>query len=381
MKKFLLSVACLFNAVCFSQNSNIAGKSFRPFKYKIIISSAFNEKYYNGNHITDSAGVKNGTFRFTVPAKASDIPYAYRFNDKISTSSFFQSDVFFIDSRTKNITVGKEDDPQNFEVVSNSAFISAETAKMQAYFAQFTKQKQAFYDKSRAEYESFQDKSKIPQEFWDSYQAEEKKFSVKEDSLLSGYVKENKNSFAALWKLIEKFEGNGYEEIYETIFNNFSPEIKRKKTAETLRLAIKNAGNFRINNSFPASKIKNIKEPGSEFSIPAAKYTLVDFWFSSCKPCLEQMPFFVDLYSRYHAKGFQIIGIATDQGKYKSSLLKIIGKFNIPWTNYWDVDGKQASEWTITSFPTNYLLDENGKIIAKNIPEKELSVLLEKKLK
>uniref|UniRef100_A0AAU6WJJ8 DUF4369 domain-containing protein n=1 Tax=Chryseobacterium endophyticum TaxID=1854762 RepID=A0AAU6WJJ8_9FLAO len=163
MKKFLLSVACLFNAVCFSQNSNIAGKSFRPFKYKIIISNAFNEKYYNGNHITDSAGVKNGTFRFTVPAKASDIPYAYRFNDKISASSFFQSNVFFIDSDTKNITVGKEGDPQNFEVVSNSAFISTETAKMQAYFAQFTKQKQAFYDKSRAEYESFQDKSKIPQ--------------------------------------------------------------------------------------------------------------------------------------------------------------------------------------------------------------------------
>ncbi|WP_294286172.1 TlpA disulfide reductase family protein [uncultured Chryseobacterium sp.] len=381
MKKVLLPVICFINTVCFSQNTRISGKSFRPFKYKIVISNAFNDKYYNGNSITDSAAVQNGTFDFTVPSQTADIPYAYRFNDKISAGSFFQSDVFFIDSKTKYITVGKEGDPQNFEIISNSQSITGEMAKMQAYFSEFNKEKQSFYDKSRAEYEKFPDKQKIPQKFWDSYQAEEKKFSVKEDLLLSGYVKENRNSFTGLWKLIEKFERNGYEPAYETIFNDFSPEIKRKKTAETLRMAIKNAADFRVGNRFPGSKIKDIKNPGSVFSIPPAKYTLVDFWFSSCKPCLEQMPLYADLYSQYHPKGFQIIGIATDQDKYKSNLLKTIGKFNIPWTNYWDTNGRQSSEWTITSFPTNYLLDENGKIVFKNITEKELSELLEKKLK
>lgn len=93
------------------------------------------------------------------------------------------------------------------------------------------------------------------------------------------------------------------------------------------------------------------------------------------------MPNYVQLYSEYKSKGFEIVGIATDQKQYKNNLEITIQKFKIPWNNYWDEDGKQSSDWTITSFPTNYLLDKDGNIVAKNISEKELSSLLSSKLK
>jgi thiol-disulfide isomerase/thioredoxin len=181
--------------------------------------------------------------------------------------------------------------------------------------------------------------------------------------------------------LVEKFERNGYSKIYDEIFSHLSSDLKSKPTAEKLRLAIKEASVFQIGKKFPGSKIKNIKNPASEFSLPKAEYTLVDFWFSSCKPCLEQMPNYVQLYSEYKSKGFEIVGIATDQKQYKNNLEITIQKFKIPWNNYWDEDGKQSSDWTITSFPTNYLLDKDGNIVAKNISEKELSSLLSSKLK
>ncbi|RZJ47744.1 MAG: TlpA family protein disulfide reductase, partial [Chryseobacterium sp.] len=307
-------------------------------------------------------------------------PYPYVFIDKINNNSFYNSEVFFINSKTKNIVVGKKDLPENFEVINNEIHITNEVSKFQNYFAKLNGEKQDFQKVYRAKYDQFEDKEKIPQEFWDDYMASEKTFSVKEDSLLLGFVKVNPNSFVALWKLVEKFDRNGYSESYNETYNHLSSEIKSKQTAETLRLAIKEASLFQVGKKFPHSKIKNVSNPNVEFSIPKAKYTLVDFWFSSCKPCLEQMPNYVELYAQYRAKGFEIVGVSTDQTQYKNNLISTIQKFKIPWNNYWDENGKQSSDWTITSFPTNYLLDEEGKILVKNISEKELTILLKEKL-
>ncbi len=380
MKKILFSFIIVISSVSFGQNIKISGKSFRPFKHKIILSNSFSDKYYNGNLVRDSTAAENGKFSFKTPNKISDIPYAYVFVDKINGRSFYKSDIFFIDSKTKNVILGKENSPENFEVTTDSDFIKKEVLKFQNYFAIFNKDKENFNETSRKAYEKFEDKTKIPRDFWDKYEDSEKKFNIIEDSILLDYVKENPNSFIVLWKLIEKFERNGYNTIYEETFNHLSSEIKTKKTAKTLQMAIKQASIFQIGKKFPASKIKNINNSNTEFTVPKAKYTLVDFWFSSCKPCLEQIPQYIELYSKFESRGFKIIGIATDQNKYKSNLQNTIQKFNIPWNNYWDENGKQSSEWTINSFPTNFLLDEFGNILAKNISEKELSELLSEHL-
>lgn len=380
MKKILFSAIIVISSVSFGQNIKITGKSFRPFKHKIILSNSFADKYYNENLVKDSTAIENGKFSFKTPNKTSDIPYAYIFVDKIDGSSFYKSDIFFIDSKTKNILLGKENSPENFEITTDGDFINKDVLQFQNYFAAFNKDKENFNETARKEYDQFEDKTKIPQDFWDKYETSEKKFSALEDSTLLDYVKENPNSFVALWKLIEKFERNGYNPIYEEIFKHLSSEVKTKRTAKTLQLAIKQASIFQIGKKFPVPKIKNVDNSKKEFSLPKAKYILVDFWFSSCKPCLEQMPQYVELYSKFESKGFKIIGIATDQNKYKSNLENTIQKFKIPWSNYWDENGKQSSEWTITSFPTNFLLDENGNILAKNISEKELSELLNKNL-
>lgn len=381
VKKILLSSFVLLNLICFGQNIKVSGKSYRPMKYKLLMVNAFNNKYYNGNQMRDSAAVDSGKFEFVIPIQTADIPYAYVFADRITENSFYNSDTFFISSKTKNIVVGKENLPQNFEVTNDETLIKTEVLKFQKYFEKHNIEKEAFMKASQKEYEQIPDKEKVPQEFWDQYTSSENRLSVNEDSILLNFVKNNPNSFVALWKLVEKFERNGYSKIYDEIFSRLSSDLKSKPTAETLRLAIKEASVFQIGKKFPGSKIKNIKNPASEFTLPKAEYTLVDFWFSSCKPCLEQMPNYVQFYSEYKSKGFEIVGIATDQKQYKNNLESTIQKFKIPWNNYWDEDGKQSSDWTITSFPTNYLLDKDGNIVAKNISEKELSSLLSSKLK
>ena len=75
-----------------------------------------------------------------------------------------------------------------------------------------------------------------------------------------------------------------------------------------------------------------------------------------------------------------MVGIATDKTFALPNLQKTIEEFEIPWTIYLDENSKQSDKWTIKVFPTNFLLDENGKIIKKNISQKELEVLLTQNL-
>jgi thiol-disulfide isomerase/thioredoxin len=43
------------------------------------------------------------------------------------------------------------------------------------------------------------------------------------------------------------------------------------------------------------------------------KVLVVNYWASWCKPCVEEMPAFSRLYSRYAAQGVQFVGIGIDE--------------------------------------------------------------------
>jgi alkyl hydroperoxide reductase subunit AhpC len=84
------------------------------------------------------------------------------------------------------------------------------------------------------------------------------------------------------------------------------------------------------------------------------------------------------IYAKYHNEEFEIIGVSVDQKLQKEEWKKTIAKYSLPWVQYWDIDGKKAAELNIIAYPTNFLLDENGIIIAKNIDPITLEKLLEK---
>ena len=103
------------------------------------------------------------------------------------------------------------------------------------------------------------------------------------------------------------------------------------------------------------------------------KVLLIDFWATWCGPCVMEMPNVKSVYSRYHAKGFEIVGISLDKSRDK--LDAYILQQQIEWPQYFD--GKWwsndvAVKYGITSIPTTVLIDRKGKIRYKTLRGKQL---------
>lgn len=103
------------------------------------------------------------------------------------------------------------------------------------------------------------------------------------------------------------------------------------------------------------------------------KTVLLDFWATWNKPWNENLKSLKDTYYRFHAQGFEIIGINLDYDLKK--LPPFLNENNIAWPQIangqgWDL--ALAKLFNVESLPKNYLLDRNGVIRYKNLTGRNL---------
>lgn len=111
------------------------------------------------------------------------------------------------------------------------------------------------------------------------------------------------------------------------------------------------------------------------------KIVLVDFWATWCGPCVGELPNVLKAYEKYHAKGFEIVGISLDSDK--SKLTSFIKAKNMTWQQFFDGQGwknKVAQKYVVHSIPATYLIDKDGKLIAKNLRGEALEQAVAKAL-
>ncbi|HVJ87317.1 MAG TPA: TlpA disulfide reductase family protein [Caulifigura sp.] len=136
-----------------------------------------------------------------------------------------------------------------------------------------------------------------------------------------------------------------------------------------------------------AMEVKGKTVDGKDFNLESlkGKVVLVDFWATWCGPCIQEMPHVRDLYTGYHSKGFEVVGISLDHKK--EVLQSFLEAEKVPWIQlYADNEGNGgwgnpiAKHYGISAIPTAILIGKDGKVISLNAVGRELTRLLEKEL-
>jgi peroxiredoxin len=104
--------------------------------------------------------------------------------------------------------------------------------------------------------------------------------------------------------------------------------------------------------------------------IGKSKLLLIDFWASWCGPCRAENPNVVKVWKEFNKKGFDVFGVSLDRPGQKENWLKAIKDDQLTWTHVSDLQGWACPAlklYAVNSIPANFLLDENGTIIGKNL--------------
>jgi thiol-disulfide isomerase/thioredoxin len=115
------------------------------------------------------------------------------------------------------------------------------------------------------------------------------------------------------------------------------------------------------------------------------KVVLIDFWATWCDACIREMPNILKNYALYHDRGFEVIGISSDEKR--EEVIALMASRKIPWAMAMASDfrgtGREMSlpdYYGITLYPTTILVDKEGKVVSLQARGPELGRQLEQLL-
>ncbi len=275
----------------------------------------------------------------------SFVPYNVPLSGDVNRDSVAQSDA---------IVISYERFIHNKKMVTNVPLLIVYMSQMNMFMSNFVQYSVASFDGSEIA---------VCSDMFTNLSYKNPSLALLNDSLKEG----DKIGFD---KLINK---NEYIEIKGKLYKNLGVNLNNN----TLLLERMNLPKSKLNSTqigfkaFPVEGNEFVSKSHISLNELRGKYVFLDFWAVWCGPCRMEIPNLKELYRKTNREKFEIIGIVGDSPT--DALRELIGNDSITWPQIVSNDSVKIKEaYGIHGYPTCFLIDPEGIIIAKDLRGKEL---------
>lgn len=158
--------------------------------------------------------------------------------------------------------------------------------------------------------------------------------------------------------------------LVKKIFENLATDLKESKQGENIKKFLDSYDQTAIGSIAPDFSAPNPEGDMVSLKESLGKVTIIDFWAAWCGPCRKENPHVVALYNEFHNKGLNIIGVSLDREGDAAAWKQAIEVDRLTWPQVSNLKHWKepiAEMYGVKSIPATFILDAEGRIVAKDL--------------
>ncbi len=196
------------------------------------------------------------------------------------------------------------------------------------------------------------------------------------------FIQKNPFSLSSVLALYQKFDDSNYViqdlqslKVAATALNTMFPKSEHVKAlyANTQRLMSQEKSDkikqFIAENgdNSPDISLPNVNGRDIALSSISSKVVLIQFWSALNRDSRFQNQALVELYRKYKSKGLEIYQVSIDDNR--EAWITAIEQDGLSWINVGDMKGsnKALNAYNVQNIPSNYVLDSERRVVARDL--------------